>query len=214
MEKLQEIAEGIEKLQAVGLEFHRRSWSLASSSNYSIVIEQNPLILLMTASGKDKGCLKAADFAIVDSNCKVVRAAHTSGSLATMKSSAEAALHIAIAQTWNAGSILHTHSIFSTLASEQHAEKKSLTISGLEMLKALSGINTHECSVTIPIFENNQNINFLAEIVKERKETISHAFLLRGHGLYTWGTTFEEAKRHTEALEFLLELKVRLGGAA
>jgi methylthioribulose-1-phosphate dehydratase len=28
---------------------------------------------------------------------------------------------------------------------------------------------------------------------------------LRRHGLYTWGSTLKEAKRHIEILEFLME---------
>jgi methylthioribulose-1-phosphate dehydratase len=32
-----------------------------------------------------------------------------------------------------------------------------------------------------------------------------HAFLLRRHGLYTWGATLPEAVRHVEIVEFLLE---------
>ena len=33
----------------------------------------------------------------------------------------------------------------------------------------------------------------------------AHAFLLRRHGLYTWGATLAEAERHVEILEFLLQ---------
>jgi methylthioribulose-1-phosphate dehydratase len=33
----------------------------------------------------------------------------------------------------------------------------------------------------------------------------AHALLLQRHGLYTWGDTLEEAERHVEILEFLLE---------
>jgi methylthioribulose-1-phosphate dehydratase len=36
-----------------------------------------------------------------------------------------------------------------------------------------------------------------------------HGFLLRGHGLYTWGASLQEAKRHVEILEFLMEALVR-----
>jgi methylthioribulose-1-phosphate dehydratase len=32
-----------------------------------------------------------------------------------------------------------------------------------------------------------------------------HGFLLRRHGLYTWGATIADARRHVEILEFLLE---------
>jgi methylthioribulose-1-phosphate dehydratase len=40
-----------------------------------------------------------------------------------------------------------------------------------------------------------------------------HGFLLREHGLYTWGTGLQEAKRHVEILEFLMEVLVRSGAA-
>ena len=32
-----------------------------------------------------------------------------------------------------------------------------------------------------------------------------HGFLIRRHGLYTWGKDLTEAARHVEILEFLLE---------
>jgi len=32
-----------------------------------------------------------------------------------------------------------------------------------------------------------------------------HGFLIRRHGLYTWGKDLAEAARHVEILEFLLE---------
>jgi methylthioribulose-1-phosphate dehydratase len=40
----------------------------------------------------------------------------------------------------------------------------------------------------------------------------AHAFLLRRHGLYTWGRDLKEAKRHVEILEFLFEAVGRLRG--
>jgi methylthioribulose-1-phosphate dehydratase len=39
-----------------------------------------------------------------------------------------------------------------------------------------------------------------------------HGFLLREHGLYTWGQSLQEAKRHVEILDFLLEVVGRAGG--
>jgi len=37
----------------------------------------------------------------------------------------------------------------------------------------------------------------------------AHGFLLRRHGLYTWGESLGQAKRHLEILEFLLEVLAR-----
>ncbi len=34
----------------------------------------------------------------------------------------------------------------------------------------------------------------------------AHGFLLRRHGLYTWGADLAQAVRHVEILEFLMEV--------
>ena len=39
-----------------------------------------------------------------------------------------------------------------------------------------------------------------------------YGFMLAGHGLYCWGKDLTEARRHSEALEFLLEAIGRAGG--
>jgi methylthioribulose-1-phosphate dehydratase len=44
-------------------------------------------------------------------------------------------------------------------------------------------------------------------ILSEKPDT--YGILLAGHGLYTWGKTLFEARRHLEILEFLLELTYR-----
>ena len=41
----------------------------------------------------------------------------------------------------------------------------------------------------------------------------AHGFLLRRHGLYTWGEDVAQAKRHLEIVEFLLEVVGRTGHA-
>lgn len=203
------IDQAIQELQEAGQSFHQRGWSLATSSNYSIAVSADPLLLLMTASGKHKGKLSPGDFAIIDSDLRILRAARRDQPFLHMKPSAEAALHTMIAKEFRAGSILHTHSVWATLLSLRHASEGSIKFQGLEMLKALNGITTHEASVSIPIFPNDQDIHALAELVKKNKDSISHAFLIAGHGIYTWGINFSEALRHLEALEFLLELRGR-----
>jgi hypothetical protein len=50
-------ADSIDALRAIGREFHGRSWALGTSSNYSVVLDREPLELLITASGKDKSAL-------------------------------------------------------------------------------------------------------------------------------------------------------------
>jgi len=62
--------------------------------------------------------------------------------------------------------------------------------------------------------ENAQDMPALARRVEEllRERPDAHAFLLRRHGLYTWGRDLAEAVRHVEILEFLFEVLGREPG--
>jgi methylthioribulose-1-phosphate dehydratase len=84
------------------------------------------------------------------------------------------------------------------------------------MLKAFPGIATHETRVSLPIYENSQDIAALAALVARQLSAGAQvpAYLIRGHGVYTWGRSLEEAERVTEALEHLLLCEIealRLG---
>jgi methylthioribulose-1-phosphate dehydratase len=63
----------------------------------------------------------------------------------------------------------------------------------------------------LPILENSQDIIELAQRVSTTLRDLSgiHGFLVRKHGFYTWGASLQEAKRHVEILEFLMEVLVR-----
>ena len=62
----------VQKLQAIGREFHGNRWSLGTSSNYSVVASREPLELVITASGKDKSALGDDDFVRVDARGVVI----------------------------------------------------------------------------------------------------------------------------------------------
>ena len=129
------------------------------------------------------------------------------------KASAETLLHIAIAEQPNVGAVLHTHSIWGTLLSDLYVEEGGFSIEGYEMLKGLAGVTTHEHCEWVAIFDNTQNIPALSEQVRQRfsdaELSIQHGYLIRRHGLYTWGGDLDEAKRHIEIFEFLFECVAR-----
>ena len=91
--------------------------------------------------------------------------------------------------------------------SDRHASAGGLAITGYEMLKGLEGVSTHEHREWIPILENDQDVTRLASAVRDAltRHPAAHAFLLRRHGMYTWGETLAQAVRHVEIVEFLLE---------
>lgn len=201
-----ELVEEIDSLRDVGAMFWQRGWSVGTSSNYSVVLSRQPLELLITASGKDKGRLWRADFVRVGANGRPTADFQP-------KASAETLLHVVAAQQPGVGAVLHTHSVWSTLLSDFFFPQGGFQIAGYEMLKGLEGVTTHETSAWVEIFENTQNITLLAEQVRERMadpaEPLQHGYLIRRHGLYTWGRELDEARRHVEIFEFLFECVAR-----
>ncbi len=216
-----QFAAQVRRLQQIGSEFHGRGWSLGTSSNYSTVVNREPLQLLLTASGKDKGRLGDDDFVLVDESGRSVEAD-------APRPSAETLLHCVLARQPGVGAVLHTHSIWGTVLSDAFFPRGRLPIEGYEMLKGLAGVSTHEYRAEIEIFENTQDIASLAAIVERRlgdaarpsapledaEQPLRHGFLIRRHGLYTWGRDLEEARRHVEVLEFLFEVVGRTLGIA
>ena len=196
-ENFQELASS---LAEIGRNFYARGWVLGTSGNFSAVVSRDPLRLAMSPSGVDKGQLTAEQIVLID-----VRSNILSGHPG--KPSDESPLHTRVVMERGAGAVLHTHSIWSTILSDLHAAEGGLTIEGYEMLKGLEGIKTHGHRAWLPIIENSQDMNALSQnvgsLLKENQD--AHGFLLRRHGLYTWGKNLTQAKRHIEILEFLLE---------
>lgn len=192
-------------LREIAAYCYERGWSLGTSSNYSVVIDREPLRLLITASGRPKHNLGPQDFVIVDETGKVI-------DTQPGRPSAETMLHV-VAAKHGAGAVLHTHSVWGTLLSDMHYPSGGLAIEGYEMLKALDGIQTHEHRLWLEVFDNTQEITTLAKRVATRladaNRPLRHGLLIRRHGLYVWGRDLDEARRHMEALEFLLEVMGR-----
>lgn len=190
----------------VGQVFWQRGWSVGTSSNYSAVLGRDPLRVLITASGMDKGRLTGRDFVVVDDAGRAVDPVDP-------RPSAETLLHTVLAANPEVGAVLHTHSIWGTLLSDLAGDAGGVWIEGYEMLKGLEGVRTHEHREWVEIFPNTQDMADLSGRLARRLEQgdppISHGFLLRNHGLYTWGRTIEEARRHVEIFEFLFEVVVR-----
>ena len=196
------------ELADIGKWFYARGWVLGTSGNFSAVTSREPLRLAITSTGLDKGKLTPEHFLEIDETTKVLKG--------ESRPSAEALLHIAVVQATNAGAVLHTHSVWSTVLSGSLASRGGVAIHGYEMLKGLEGVRTHEHREWLPILENSQDMAALADKVTSalRERPDIHGFLLKEHGLYTWGADLQQAKRHVEILEFLMEVLVRSGGGA
>jgi methylthioribulose-1-phosphate dehydratase len=172
----------------------------ATSGNLSARLADGSLAI--TVSGRHKGRLTEADIMRVDAE---------GHSLDERRPSAEALLHVQIYRRFNeAGAVLHPHSVNATLLSLLvHGQ---LVLQGYELLKAFSGVDTHDRSLIVPIFPNDQDMVRLAAAVDgwmDEHDQV-HGYLIAGHGFYTWGRGVDEALRHVEAFEFLFECEMRM----
>ena len=180
-----------------------RGWSPATSSNYSARLSADQALL--TVSGKHKGQLGEDDVLATDLD----GISQEPGK----KPSAETLLHTQLYR-WKPGigAVLHTHSVNATVLSRLTLAD-SLVFADYELQKAFSGVSTHDSQVLVPIFDNDQDIARLAAKVQPWLDAHPECvgYLIRGHGLYTWGPRMSDALRQVEAFEFLFEceLKVR-----
>jgi methylthioribulose-1-phosphate dehydratase len=179
-----------------------RGWSPATSSNYSARLTSAEVLL--TVSGRHKGQLASDDLLAVDM---------AGNSLEEGKQpSAETLLHTQLYR-WKPeiGAVLHTHSVNATVLSRL-ALGDSLVFADYELQKAFSGISSHESQVLVPIFDNDQDIARLAARVQPWLDAHPDCvgYLIRGHGLYTWGEKMSNALRQVEAFEFLFDCELKL----
>ena len=200
LELLKRFSEKVEEIIYAGKVLHSRGWVPATSGNISAKVNEE--YIAITSSGKHKGELKPEDILLIDYEGKPV-----SGG----KPSAETLLHTTIYKLFpDSWAVIHTHSPNATVISL--IVKNKVELEDYELLKAFPEIDTHETSICIPVFQNDQNIPRLAKRVEEyfKNRKNAYGFLIQGHGLYTWGKSMKEALVHTEALEFLFECEIKL----
>lgn len=180
----------------------RKGWAPATSTNYSVRLPDAaaPAICAITASGIDKDHIEADSVLAIDGTGQP-----THGS--RLRPSAETPLHLMLYRRPGVGAVLHTHSLAGALLSRVNEAAGVLTLSGWELLKGLDGVDRHDCAVRIPIFGNSQDMAGLASQIEPRlpRSGPCYGFLLAGHGLYVWGKTLADAKRHLEVFEYLLQ---------
>ena len=183
----------VEEIAAFGRLAAARGWIPATSGNFSCRIDARHAAV--TRSGIDKGAIGPGDLKVL-----------ALGAPPPAGVSAETPLHLARYRTDPAiGAIIHVHTVASTVLSRRDRRAGAVRTEGYEMHKAI-GLRTHESLVEIPVFANDQDTLVLAATIEARlgRDAAVPGFLLAGHGLYAWGATPADARRHVEGLEFLL----------
>lgn len=108
-----------------------------------------------------------------------------------------------------AGAVVHSHSRSAVLATL--AFENQVRITRLEMLKGLRGVGYDDVH-DVPIVENTAHECDLTDslVGAIRSFPQAHAVLVRRHGIYVWGRDWQEAKRHAECYDYLLDIVVEM----
>jgi methylthioribulose-1-phosphate dehydratase len=196
--------QAIATLIEITLSFARRGWFPATSGNLSARVSApgDPLLLVVSASGRDKEAMTAADFLIVDDLLRPVEPG-------SARPSSETVVHARIYEATGCGCVLHVHTVWNNLIAELFSSQGEVVLRDLEMIKGLD-IWEEGAEIRVPIVENLFKLPALAEAVVERiTDPRVPGILIRRHGLYAWGANPFQAKRHVEAFEFMFEYLLR-----
>jgi len=194
--------EAARQLIEAGRFIDSKGWVPATSGNFSARLANGNIAI--TVSGKHKGRLQIDDIMVIDADGL---------SLDDRRPSAETLLHTSLYKRFpEAQAVLHPHPLHATLVSRLFGAE--IVLKDYELLKAFAGITTHESRLIVPIFPNDQDISRLAGVVGSYWDTHAEcpAYIIAGHGIYTWGVSVEQALCYLEALDFLFACELRLFG--
>ncbi len=188
-----------EELVEVGRLLSARGWVPATAGNFSRRVDRERIAI--TASGLDKGELAVTDIRVIPLAGPV-----------PADVSAETPLHLSLyRRDPEIGAVLHTHSLAATVVGRAHTGERGIVFRDYELQKGMRGRTTHEMPLHLPLFANSQDMTALTAEVEGRLSADDHGYVLAGHGLYAWGRDMAEARRHLEALEFLLACELEQG---
>lgn len=187
--------------------FYNNGWVTGTGGGISI--KENDLIYL-APSGVQKERMKPENMFVMSFKTKeYIRKP------LTLKPSACTPLFMSSYTMRNAGACIHTHSqnaVMCTLLFD-----KVFEISSIEQIKALPRITStgnmwYSDKLVIPIIENTEREEELESSLRIAIENYpsATAVLVRRHGIYVWGETAWKAKIYNEAIDYLLELGIKM----
>ena len=194
-----------DQLTEAGRVFYERGWARGASGNFSVLLARKPMRLCITAAGNEKGTLDETNFLELDDDAEILQGFG--------RPSDETLLHLTIYRLRpRARCILYSQTAAGIVLADRNFVDGAISLQGFEALKGLSGVTAHEHAELVPIVENAPDQIALSHVIENvlLAHANIHGIYIRRHGLFAWGETVEEARRHVETLEFLFETVSRL----
>lgn len=184
--------------------FYEFGWLMGTSGNLSRRIDDNTFVI--TASGRDKGRLTSADFLTLDLTGTV-----TQKNAKSDTPSAETSIHQVVYETLpDVGAVYHVHDPYAALCSRRDEDELRTTFNGWEMIKGLGIWDRDQASVAL--IDNFRDVTMIAHELRGMITDLEVPGInILNHGVYAWGATPEEAKRHIESFAYLFKVSWESG---
>jgi methylthioribulose 1-phosphate dehydratase/enolase-phosphatase E1 len=167
--------------------------------------------IFMAPSGVQKERMQAQDIFVLDTTGKEIYCPSPLAGKPRLKLSQCAPLFHHAFTLRNAGACIHTHDINAVMVTLLAGNATEFRITHQEMIKGIAGHGFNDTCV-VPIIENTPHECDLADSLEEamRRYPQSNAVLVRRHGVYVWGSSWEAAKTQAECYHYLFEAAVRM----
>eukprot|EP00522_Entomoneis_paludosa_P013837 CAMPEP_0172447276 /NCGR_PEP_ID=MMETSP1065-20121228/6605_1 /TAXON_ID=265537 /ORGANISM="Amphiprora paludosa, Strain CCMP125" /LENGTH=583 /DNA_ID=CAMNT_0013198523 /DNA_START=6 /DNA_END=1757 /DNA_ORIENTATION=- len=194
--------------------FYKNQWATGTGGGVSIRVggpsENRPWRVFVAPSGIQKEDMIGDDIFELDMNRNIVVPPKTPN---LRQSACTPLWYVVYKERPSAVCVIHTHSMHAQMATllDPTEKAKSLKITHLEMLKGV-GNHAYDDVLEVPIIDNRPSEDQLADQLREavRSYPKCNAVLVRRHGLYAWGDSWEQAKTQCESFDYLFQSAVQM----
>jgi methylthioribulose 1-phosphate dehydratase / enolase-phosphatase E1 len=195
-------------------QFYRIGWATGTGGGVSIRVggpsENRPYRVFVAPSGIQKEDMIGEDIFELDMEGRVVAAPKTPN---LRQSACTPLWYVVYKLRPSANCVIHTHSLNAQMATllDPTEESETIKITHLEMLKGV-GNHAYDDVLEVPIIDNRPTEDLLAEQLEKAiiKYPNCNAVLVRRHGLYAWGDSWEQAKTQCESFDYLFDTAIRM----
>ncbi|KAL3764947.1 hypothetical protein ACHAWU_003807 [Discostella pseudostelligera] len=194
--------------------FYKAGWATGTGGGVSIRVggpnENRPYRIFVAPSGVQKEDMVGDDVFELDMERNVVAPPKTPN---LRQSACTPLWYVVYQRNPSAMCVIHTHSMHAQMATllDPSEQCSVLRITHLEMLKGV-GNHSYDSILEIPIIDNRPTEDLLAEQLDDAiaKYPKCNAVLVRRHGVYVWGDSWEQAKAQCESFDYLFESAVKM----
>lgn len=216
--------------------FYNNNWVTGTGGGISIRdVDGNPNIVYIAPSGIQKERLHPDEMFVVELPGKILQTPNEDGAREPnldlpkdylYKPLACTPLFLSCYNLRDAGACIHTHSQNAVMATLIFEDKVEFSMSHIEQIKALPQLEYNAKTgkvekvgsmqfydtMVLPIIENTPHEEDLTDSLQEAIEKYpgATAVLVRRHGIYVWGENVWKAKVYNEAIDYLLELAIKM----